>query len=262
MTEPKFSTEVPAGYKIDYYEKPWGRGTRRWYEIDGVRCVSVTEALGIIDDGKSGGMAWSAARIWLKGVCHLATTQERNLQWDNPQWIEDTLKAQKLLHTDVWGAKTNLGSTIHACLEALCANEYPALSTFSEDEQPYAKAVMEWWADHDPKVVATEMLVGSRLHGACGRFDLLYRDADDKLVLADLKTAAQVRPSFAIQTAAYAGFYAECGYGDIDAQEVIHVQPDGAYTVVPCTAPYEAFLAILDARNAFHAVKDEMKKAA
>lgn len=263
MTEPKFSTVVPAGWTIQYFEKPWGRGTRRWYEIDGSRVPSVTEVLGIIDDGKAGGVAWSAARIWLKGTCELLNvTGSDYTELLDPERLEADLKARKLLHTDVWGDKTDLGSTIHACLEALAADEVPALSTFADDERPYAKAVMDWWSDHDPKVIHTELLVGSRLHGVSGRFDLLYEDAQGQTVLADLKTAASVRPAYAIQLAGYAGCMEECGYGTPDRMEIVHVKPDASYSVVESHAKFEDFLAILDAHRAFHAVKADMKKAA
>jgi hypothetical protein len=53
-----------AGYTIADFGKGRGGG----YFIDGEKVTGVTTALGIIDGGKSGGMAWSAARIWLDGA--------------------------------------------------------------------------------------------------------------------------------------------------------------------------------------------------
>jgi hypothetical protein len=65
--QPLRTVTVPAGYEIQDFGKGRGGG----YHIDGEKVAGVTTALGIIDGGKSGGMAWSAARIWLAGMHEL-----------------------------------------------------------------------------------------------------------------------------------------------------------------------------------------------
>lgn len=200
-------------------------------------------------------MSYSAARIWLAGV---ATLPSELLTTCDPALWEAELQARNLLHKDEWGAKADLGTAVHNALEALCGGTVPALSDFPVGVRPYVQGVCAWFADNDPEVVETELLVASREHAYAGRFDLLYRQ-NGQLVLADLKTSKEVRAQYLIQLAAYALAMGECGYGHPDRMEVIHAKPDGSYSVVESTALASDFLDILAAYRAFNANKDALK---
>lgn len=254
--EPLREITVPAGYTIADFGKGRGGG----YFIDGEKVVGVTTALGIIDGGKSGGMAWSAARIWLEGACSLVG--KHRVDWDDVAAVEAELKSRKLLHIHKWGDKADLGTSIHSALELLCDGTVPVLASFPEEERPYIRAICGWYADNDPVVIEQEMMVGSKVHGFAGRFDLLYRQGG-QLVLGDLKTSKTVQPTHLVQLAAYRLALAECGYGyGVDRMEVIHARPDGSYGVIESKAIGGDFLNILAAYRSYNSNKDDLKAAA
>ena len=254
--------EVPAGYTIQDFGKGRGGG----YYINDTKVDGVTTVLGIIDGGKSGGMAWSAARIWLAGVCELLdgwdSPSVSPFNFSSPDDMEAQLKSRKLLHIHKWGDKADLGTSTHNALELLCDGTVPVLASFEEVERPYIQAICSWYADNDPQVVEQEMMVGSLVHGFAGRFDLLYHQ-DGKLVLGDLKTSARVQPTHLVQLAAYRMALAECGYEyPIDRMEVIWAKPDGSYTVIESKATDEDFLNILAAYRSFNSQQSYLKAAA
>lgn len=255
--ELKHSTEVPAGYRIDYYEKPHGNDVWRKYLIDGEPCVSVTEILGLLDDGKSGGMAYAAGRIWLKGLCTLVG--KVRVDWDDVRAVEAELKSRKLLHTDVWGEKASTGTDIHTILEELCEGKVPSLADLPPEQRKKAQSLCAFWADHDPDVQHSEILLGSRRNRYSGRCDLIY-GRSGKTIALDAKTSAAVRPSYALQLRGYADAYEEGGYGVVDEMEVLWLRDDG-YTVVPCRASSQQWQAIVNAYHAFETVKQEAKAA-
>lgn len=258
--ELKHRTKVPAGYSIDYYEKPHGNDVWRKYLIDREPCnLSVSDISQAIDDGKSSGMAYAAGRIWLQGACLLVG--KHRLDWDNPQAVEAELKERKLLHTDVWGAKADLGTAVHDALEHLCAGTVPSLGNYDAEVRPYIKAICAWFADNDPHVLHTEMLVGSREWKYAGRFDLLY-EQNGKRVLADLKTSAKVRPGALIQLAGYSLALEECGYPPVDRKEVIWAKPDGHHKVIESSATHQDFINHIRAYTSFNTHKNLLEKAA
>lgn len=253
--EPLREVTVPAGYTISDFGKGRGGG----YHIDGEKVVGVTTALGIIDGGKSGAMAYSAARIWLEGVCSLVNEQA-DFAWDDPKGIEDALKARRLLHIHRWGDKADLGTSIHSALEQLCGDVVPTLGAYPDNERGYLKALCEFWADHDPIPVHTEIMVGSKEHGYAGRTDLIYATGSNALVMLDAKTSARVSPTFSLQLAAYKGAYSEAGYGDIDRTEVLWLKPDG-YELIETNATLDQFLACLDTYRAYNEIEKAAKAA-
>lgn len=253
--EPLREITVPAGYTISDFGK--GRGGGYW--VDETKVDGVTTVLGIIDGGKSGGMAWSAARIWLSGA---ATLPEAVLMARDPKRWEAELSGAKLLHHHKWGDKANLGTSTHNALELLCAGVVPTLASFPEEERPYIKAICAWFVDNDPQVVEQEMMVGSKAHGFAGRFDLLYHQSG-QLVLGDLKTSKSVQPTHLVQLAAYALALEECGYEyPVERMEVIHAKPDGSYTVVESKAKPKDFLNILAAYRSYNSQQSYLKTAA
>lgn len=259
--ELKHSTEVPAGYKIDYYEKPHGNDVWRKYLIEGEALqLSVSDISSAIDDGKSSAMAWKAGRIWRDGICELVNRQV-DMPWDDPEMVEELLKRSRLRHTDQWDDKADLGTLVHTVLESLCANTVPTLSDFDTDVQPYVRAVCGWYADNDPHVLDTEFLVASREYKFAGRFDLLY-EQNGQRVLADLKTSKAVYPSHLIQLAGYSLALEECGYAPVDRMEVIWAKPDGSYKVVDSKATHRDFLNHLAAYCSFNTNKDYLEALA
>jgi hypothetical protein len=194
--ELKHSTEVPAGYSIDYYEKPHGNDVWRKYLIDGSRATSrsPTSAKRLTTASRRAwrtrlvGSGWTASAIFSR-------TQNGSLG----PWVPTRSScrsrpqvAQAASHRCL-GREGRLGTAVHDALEHLCAGTVPSLADFDAGVRPYIKAICAWFADNDPHVLHTEMLVGSREWKYAGRFDLLY-EQNGKRVLADLKTSAKVIP--------------------------------------------------------------------
>ena len=252
------STEVPAGFQIDYYEKPHGNDVWRKYLIEGEPVnLSVSDISGAVDDGgKANGMAYKAMQIAVEGVCSVAGEIE---DWD-PDKVVSILKARKLTHKDVWSAKADLGTATHDALEKLCAGTVPSLNSYEEEVRPYIKAVCGWFVDNDPKVIDTEFLVASRTWMYAGRFDLLY-ERNGKRVLCDLKTSASVRPAYLIQLAGYSLALEECGYPPVDRMEVVWAKPDGNYKVVESKATHADFLNQLAAYVSYNEQKAYLEAA-
>lgn len=258
--ELKHSTTVPAGFRIDYYEKPHGNDVWRKYLIEGEPVnLSVSDISGAIDDGKSSGMAYAAGRIWLAGACHLMDTL--TVVPADPAELEAELKKRKLLHTDVWGAKADLGTAVHDALEKLCASTVPVLADYEAEVRPYIKAICAWFVDNNPEVIDTEFLVASREWTYAGRFDLLY-EQNGQRVLADLKTSKEIRPAYLIQLAGYSLALEECGYPPVDRMEVIWAKPDGSYSVIESHATHQDFLNQLNAYRSYNTHKAYLEEAA
>jgi hypothetical protein len=100
----------------------------------------------------------------------------------------------------------------------------------------YSGAVLDWWSTTRPRLVASELFLISFLHRFSGTCDLIYRDAEDALVLCDLKThkpASKKEPSRytdRLQLAAYRlAWNEENPSEEIDKTMVLVAQEDGTW---------------------------------
>src|SRR3990167_8754611 len=72
-------------------------------------------------------------------------------------------------------------------------------------ESPALAAALRWLADHRLTVVGTEVRVWHPHYGCPGTIDLVARDQDGYLVIADWKSTKVLGDSYAWQLGAYAG---------------------------------------------------------
>lgn len=132
-------------------------------------------------------------------------------------------------------AKGEVGLAAHDVLEYLSEGGEPLL-TYTGHE----KAVIDWWAEANPKPISAEMVVYSAERNFAGRFDLLA-EIDGKRTILDLKTGS-LRNAAAVQLNLYALGMADAGYAPPERLLILKTYDDGLCT--PVEVPIEPKWAI------------------
>lgn len=161
-------------------------------------------------------------------------------------WAE--LERRSLTFEDVRDRAGTRGTNVHRlALEALAKGEpTPDYAGMTEEEQGYARGVVEFWLDHEPEVLQVEQIVYSEDLGIAGRMDLRAKlDGKDDPVIVDLKTGF-VSEGAHVQLAGYDHLARECGIGGSAAQYLLRVKEDGSYKLIPVKATRKDFLATVD----------------
>jgi hypothetical protein len=145
--------------KIDKNGKPRG------YMLDGKRVLSVTKALSILDKPALKGWAW---RIAMKGSAAIPPMQRTE---------EEQEKALIAAGHGWWQVRNEAalrGHSLHAALSSLIEDgKPPELDDFPEEQHGYVQALAKYWIERQPKLLFTELPVGSRKHHFGGRIDLV-----------------------------------------------------------------------------------------
>lgn len=205
------------------------------YTLGGEKLINVTAISGLMDDGKSNGMAYVAAKLTREGLNYL----------------------------EVWNAARDLGSRVHPHCESFLRGE--AIDCLPED-MGYVDAVEKFLVDSQPEVIALEQIVlSSRGYG--GRFDMIVRFTDGTVWLLDLKTGKEYPVEHTLQLSAYRyadglADYDEAGsltglrpMPSIDKCGCLYAHGDGTYDLVEYPAhewAFESFCALLSARQWAH----------
>jgi hypothetical protein len=263
---------APSGIEIYYQAAPkrlyrvrklpvkgWTGDCAEWFEVPSVS--SITDVL------EKGGLSWWGMKVGVEGAISLLLDNHLSLEaypTIGTDGVVDMLKEHKLTVNHVKGAAADRGTNVHAALEAYAdSGTLPNPDFFPETERGYVAGLLDFLIDAKPKVLHSELMVGSVEYGLAGRFDMVAEvDANvitktypkrlpivERItgrILFDLKTSKGVYPSYHIQTAGYVGAYAECGYGEVDDMAVVRVTDDGRYEVVRGRADYDDFLKVLD----------------
>ena len=174
---------------------------RGWYYTpDGFMVPSVTEVLGILAPELSG---W-AAGIASKAVYKAAQSEGlycRSTKTGITQAMSERLGREAVEATRA--AAADIGSEFHACAWRVVSPEgYPPSSHGKEVEQALDN-LRQWYADVGPervRVEATETTVYG--DGYAGTADGIV-SIDGSAGLIELKTSRELRPSYAMQAAAY-----------------------------------------------------------
>jgi hypothetical protein len=157
-------------------------------------------------------------------------------------WVVDHKRSTNHL-ADLAGDR---GTSIHTVLEMLALDEMPDPSQFPEDHRGWVAGLIQWYLDQEPVFLMNEVMVGSVEHRFAGRFDAIVRYPDADVALLDLKTSKGVYKKHLRQLALYEVGFREMGLWDtlrpaamkfhdeyFDRLEVLHVRPDGGYSMVP-----------------------------
>jgi hypothetical protein len=274
-SRPVVSSEVPAGYVIEYCSEP------RWYKIDGVEVPSVTTVLDILHKPA---LTWWGMKVGIAGVTEVYdrwVAACRSKEHDGHTYFEDfsdewymhgpdewakLLTAHKLTINHVRDKAARRGTSVHAALEAWAVTGNLAHpDDFPEEEQGYVKGLNAFLADCKGHLFPkeSELMVGSKDHGFAGRFDLMAkvdsggwlefqtgprtkRTLFPGIGIFDLKTSKGVYDSHYLQLSAYRLALEESGYGRSDFEAVILVNADGRYDVRLNPKRPDHFLAVLN----------------
>ena len=198
-------------------------------------------------------MRWAAKRN-LEGVAILAAdglSQEEpddihsGLQFlHSADSIWSALENGKLTYNHLRDAKATVGTNVHLALEDLAAGKLPDAAMYPHDEQPYVKALLDWWIQREPTVLNAEQFVYSAQHGYAGRFDL-RAEIDGEVVLVDAKTSGFISTAFHVQLAGYDLAAIECGVGASDRQWVLQLSDEGEWAEVQSQATHADFVTAL-----------------
>lgn len=166
-----------------------------------------------------------------------------------PEDYEEVLKLGRERNLLWWQQRdkaADRGVGAHDVFEGLSNGEVPDLGDVDEAWRGHAQGVFSFWADHDPKPLINEVLVGSLQHGYCGRLDAVL-EINGEPVLVDLKTSKSARyDSQHIQLDGYRLALAECGYVAPDELWVLRVDAEGEYEVVPSPVEKGSFVKVLE----------------
>lgn len=201
----------------------------RYRLLSGEIAVNVTTISGILDMGKSGGMAGAAAKLTRQGQDYRA----------------------------VWKSKADTGTRVHAVCEAWLRGEDPFVL---EEDNGYVDALEDFWKTNEPEMVECEAIALSS-HGYGGRFDLIARLNDGRTGLIDLKAGKPHAVAHLLQLAAYRYADGIANYDDegtlrgvwpippVDFAACLYVREDKTWSLTEYAADegaFARFLALLD----------------
>jgi hypothetical protein len=156
------------------------------------------------------------------------------------------------------------GTDVHALAEELIHGRDVEVP---EHLAGYVEGYVRWLDLWQPEVILTERPVANRQWWYAGKFDVIYRLKDGRVVMADNKTSNGVYGETALQLAAYNGaeFFSdedenEQPLPESDGLAVIHITPHGTelYEVNDPAAAWKDWLHVLWTAKAEQRIKDQI----
>ncbi len=128
------------------------------------------------------------------------------------KWIADNgwNEAQKLK-----SQAGDHGTKVHDAIERLIKGDVLEVRKYALVEWLKIYTFTQWWAEHQPEVVAQELPLFSKKYGYAGRTDLVCY-IDNRLYIVDFKTSSTIYPHYFLQFAAYAKAFEEMFGEQID----------------------------------------------
>lgn len=167
---------------------------------------------------------------------------------EHPEASLEECKAQMNITKNLAADK---GKTVHAWAEAYGNGNPLDPENMDEEIKGYGKAFVAFMEEVQPKILHTEVVVFNKTHGYAGTADQIGYTRDGKLAIFDYKTGKGVYFEGHLQQEAYAN--AEYIYTKekevlempkIEAKFLVHLKPNGKYTLVSVDEPFESFLAV------------------
>lgn len=251
--------ETPNGtvaYYRDEDHSYWCEvGERAGKECGKGRLAGVSTVSAPFDWRPDGLIKW-ATRLERDGVSELSRRRD-GLEWlTDGDAVYDALKAEELLWSDHRNRAADRGTAVHEeVLEQLAAGEIPDLDKLGEN-RGYGQAVLGWWLEAEPTVIASEAVVIDLDLRVAGRLDLLC-ELDGRVAVVDAKTSKWLSPKFAAQLAGYAVLAKSSGYPAPEVGVILQVKPDGTHRAVEIDLREEDFLTAL----AVYRRNGELKRA-
>lgn len=244
------------------------KGQPRHYTVDGERFPSVTTILRVLDKPALVSWGW---KLGLRGAFDVFDGPSPNPP--NLAKLEHEIRERELAWWQVRDSAGDRGNRLHEGLEALIKHgEIPSLSAYPEEERGFLIGLAKWWTNDivgEHRVVASEVKVGSSVHGFAGRLDLVIEDAHDWLGLVDIKTGKKnekgeirdpyLEHHFQVGGGYRLGFHETYGV-QTNAGILVQIAEDGDYQVTHAEAEPRDFLTVLDVYNSVARVKNRIKE--
>ena len=171
------------------------------------------------------------------------------------------LKENRLRPEDQRDEAASRGSEAHDFLKLLSKSGMVELTqadkvaqrSLRDDPEGYRKGLSDWWMTRKPRPEASEKMLISLKHQYAGTVDLVYWDANDMLVLMDLKTrkeGGKAYDSDYIQVGAYVMAWNETHREQINRGTVLIVQPNGKWEETVSPFANEVFLDLVSVYRA------------
>lgn len=237
----------------------------RHYAIDALGIVpSVSTIAGVID--KSGPLMAYAARCTREGVVAMIAQGESIP--DDQRLLDRKLRGLGLHHDQRTGDSQDRGVAIHAMAEDwINEGRVPSPRKVRPAWRGWAKALALFLVECEPEFEASEVTVGSAVHGFAGRFDAIARSTEKGKLdrpgrgLIDFKTSKGIYPtSQFVQLEGYGVGCEECGFGAMDWRAIVRLGDDGSYEVGYSTATADDFLSYLDTYRRVQRLEPDRKK--
>ena len=229
---------TPSGVVVAY------RANLRTYWVNGVEVPSVTQTLDVL---AKPALIWWGQRIGVQGVCTLVERKilDEGEWWHDSEGIVKLLTEHKLTVNHVKGKAADRGLSVHEAMERWARGQCdPDPDDYPAQERAYVAGLALFIAEHQPKPLLCEVIVGSHWHGYAGRYDLLI-ELEDGIYLTDLKTSKGVYPTHGLQLAAYERASTECGYPQPNKRAVLRPTDKGTYEFKETAETFEQFWAVL-----------------
>src|SRR5262245_30076300 len=195
------------------YEDRWHR-----YALDGKYVPSVTGITGVLNKP---GLPPAAAKETALWALH-------NRDQIDALGEDTWLKTCSAAYRDVWGAKRDRGTGLHAHAEQLLRTGYTDAPT---DQLPLVYSAADFLDRWDVQPIFTEAPVYHSDHLYAGRLDLVAELADGDIWLLDFKTGSGVYPEMVLQSAGYrfashlVGPTGDIPMPAIDHAGIVHIRP-------------------------------------
>ncbi len=233
------------------------RGRNHSYIIDGKKALGVTTVLS--DAWPKPWMGFWSAKCVAQQVVDMPFDDLVALRGMGRDAAIAALKQAPWTQRDQAAVR---GTAVHKLAEKVQAGEQVEVP---DELYGHVESVAKFLDQWNVQPVLVEKVVGSYKYGYAGTFDLVADLADGRRVLFDYKTSSAIKPTTALQLAAYrwADFYVADETTEIPMYEVgideckaVHVRADG-YDVYPLDTDIPVFKAFLSTMQVAQAYKGE-----
>lgn len=253
--------KTPSGLTVVYYPNSHRyKISRPGEDLRWVPSVST-----ILDKSIPKNLSGWVERLTVKGHIDLRQIRGPVIDTYGPDAVLKEMHALGCRYYQERDKAADRGTDVHTAFEQLSDGKVPNLRDWPLEQRGYIQGFVKWWLKHEPKVLHSEIVVGSWSHQYAGRMDLLA-EIDGRVGVIDLKTSKAIRESHHFQTQGYMIAVSESGYAVPEFGAILRTAVDGAFEYVETHATAEDFIALknsMDAQKRFaDRTKENEKKAA
>ena len=174
------------------------KGRSHWYEINGKKVPGVTF---IIDLYPKPGLIQGSANAVIRSV------KEKVIGFIQSEWkngsnfdaaVEDRiyiiLEECRTAYAKEWRGEADYGTRVHDLIHQFIEKDIVELKDEHEKVRSGFQAFLNWFYANKVTFVASELIVGSKIHGFCGTLDALAY-VNGKFCILDWKTNKAITPS-------------------------------------------------------------------